>query len=154
MEHLQQPTPIKVRSELLILTSFQFMHMHAPMAGFFFFLVFFQEIVKVPYPVPVTPRNIIMSPVTPGNRKICHDCLSYLAKFIPIAKETRSVAVNTPSLQEKISPPSIPDVEPSRATGSYSLLLGTEEEELQAMLRELLAAFPTQTTESEDSIIY
>lgn len=70
-----------------------------------------------------------------------------------IAKvETRSIAVNTPSLQEKISPSSISEVEPpSRAVGSYSLLLGTEEEELQAMLRELLAAFPTQTTESEES---
>ena len=70
--------------------------------------------------------------------------------FIPIAKvETRSIAVNTPSFQEKMSPSSLSEVEPTCVTGSYSLLLGTEEEELQAMLRELLAAFPTQTTESE-----
>jgi hypothetical protein len=69
-----------------------------------------------------------------------------------IAKvETRSIAVNTPALQDKISPTSLQEAEPSRAAGSYSLLLGTEEEELQAMLRELLAAFPTQTTESEES---
>ncbi len=69
-----------------------------------------------------------------------------------IAKvETRSIAVNTPHFQEKISPMSLPEAEPSRAADSYSLLLGTEEEELQAMLRELLAAFPTQTTESEES---
>ena len=37
----------------------------------------------------------------------------------------------------------------SRASGGYSLLLGNEEEELQAMLRELLAAFPTQTKKSK-----
>ena len=62
------------------------------------------------------------------------------------------MAVNTPS------PLAASDIisgsnweEPRHTPGSYSLLLGSEEEELQAMLKELLAAFPTQTTESENS---
>ena len=64
VEHLQQQKPIKVRSEwfkppfnLQSSTSF------LPDG----WLVFVQEVVKVPYPVPVTPRSTVMSPVTPGN---------------------------------------------------------------------------------------
>ena len=96
-----------------------------------------------------------MSPVTPGNHKTATYYLSvdaHVCNFnviFPTAPvETRSIAVNTPSLHEQL--PSFKLDEPSRATGSYSLLLGTEDEELEAMLRELLAAFPTQTTESEN----
>ena len=40
----------------------------------------------------------------------------------------------------------------SRGASSFSFLLGNEEEQLQAMLRELLAAFPTQTEQSELNI--
>lgn len=60
----------------------------------------------------------------------------------------KSVGVNTPSVQEQeLSPTSVMD-QPSQTTGGYSFMLGDEEEALQAMLRELLAAFPTQTTKS------
>ena len=69
--------------------------------------------------------------------------------------ETRSVGVNTPGLPVHDNSTSVNVYsweEPSRlsrASGGYSLLLGNEEEELQAMLRELLAAFPTQTKKSK-----
>ena len=33
--------------------------------------------------------------------------------------------------------------------GSFTTLFGSEEQELNTMLRELLAAFPTQTTDSK-----
>ena len=61
--------------------------------------------------------------------------------------------MNTPSAHDNtISENNYNWEEPSRlskASGGYSLLLGNEEEELQAMLRELLAAFPTQTKKSK-----
>ena len=44
--------------------------------------------------------------------------------------------------------------EPRATSAGHSLLLGSEEEELQAMLKELLAAFPTQTKESQSSLEY
>lgn len=37
------------------------------------------------------------------------------------------------------------------AVGSFTALYGSEEQEIDTMLRELLAAFPTETTESENS---
>lgn len=103
------------------------------------------------------PSAAAVSPITPGM------CSYDYANKCPISVigpggmcvhscsvpsvETRSVAVNTPQFHEPS--PSYNWKELSRASGGHSLLLGNEEEELQAMLRELLAAFPTQTTKSE-----
>ena len=62
----------------------------------------------------------------------------------PIHTETRTQGVNTPTL------PDLPSI-PSRTftMGEWSSMFGGEEEEMDAMVIELLAAFPTQTTESE-----
>lgn len=78
----------------------------------------------------------------------------YIFEFVVLTLaapvDTKSIGVNTPSPPDEQVSSSLEG--PSRGVDSYSLLLGSEEEELQAMLRELLAAFPTQTTESNKSL--
>ena len=65
----------------------------------------------------------------------------------PTQTETRTQAVNTPTLPELSSVPS--SVPHTFTTGEWGSLFGGEEEEMDAMVREILTAFPTQTTESE-----
>ena len=100
------------------------------------------------------------SPITPGmNITIVYEILDQLTVFLIIIStnlapsEKKSIGVNTPStlIEQATSPGSSSRETQSRGASSYSFLLGNEEEQLQAMLRELLAAFPTQIEQSESS---